>query len=143
MGIILPLFVRAVKRRGKSCGRIVDNSTDRIHDGSERTRTRDQRTREEEHDAEGRSELANLLLEGTGRAALRRVEADGDASDAVGVVVALAHATSIQPDALGCKPLSRYSRNISQKVLSPGVARGYGGGGLDRSSHSREGLGTC
>ncbi len=125
MGIILPLFVRAVKRRGKSCGRIVDNSTDRIHDGSERTRTRDQRTREEEHDAEGRSELANLLLEGTGRAALRRVEADGDASDAVGVVVALvAHATSIQPDALERKPLDRYFVDLSQKVLSPCVAGG-------------------
>ena len=107
----------------------MDNSTDRVHDGSERTRTRDQRTREEEHDAEGRSELANLLLEGTRRTAVRRVEADGDASGTVGVVVVLVlHASSIQPDALHCKPLERYFVDLSQKVLSPGVAGGYGGG---------------
>ncbi len=101
----------------------MDKSADRVHDGSERERTRDQRTREEERDAEGRSKLANLLGEGTGRTAVRRVEADGDASG-TGTGVALAHATSIRPDALGCKPLGRYSRNISQKVLSPCVAGG-------------------
>jgi len=104
MVIILPLFVRAVKLLVYDCGRIVDKSGDRVHDGSERARTRDQRTREEERDAEGRSELANLLLEGTRRTAVRRVEADGDASDAV-VVALVAHATSIQRDALQCKPL--------------------------------------
>jgi len=125
MSVILPLFVVSVKLLVYDCGRLVDNSTDRVHDGSERTRTRDQRTREEEHDAEGRSKLANLLLEGTRRTALRRVEADGDASDAVGVVGLAVHATSIQPDALQCKPLERYFLELSQKVLSPCVAGGY------------------
>ncbi len=103
MGIILPLFVVVVKRRGKSCGSFVDNSADRVNDGSERTRTRDQRTSEEERDAEGRSKLANLLHEGTRRVrrrTLRRVETDGDASGASGVGVAVLHATSIRPDAL-------------------------------------------
>ena len=109
MCVILPLFVVSVKPVVYDCGRIVDNSTDRVHDGSERTRTRDQRTREEERDAECRTELAKILHESHRRTILR-VEADGDASDAVGVGVVrcVLHATSIQPDALGCKPLSRY-----------------------------------
>ena len=108
----------------------MDNSTDRVHDGSERARTRDQRTREEEHDAERRTDLAKILHESHRRMILR-VEADGDASDAVGVVVALVlHASSIQPDALQCKPLRRYFVELSQKVLSPCVAGGYGGGGV-------------
>ena len=124
MGIILSLVSVAVKPVVYDCGRLVDNSTDRIHDGSERERKRDQRTREEERDAEGRSKLANLLSEGTGSAAVRRVEADGDASGTVTIVALVAHATSIQPDALQCKPLSRYFVDLSQKVLSPGVAGG-------------------
>ena len=124
MGIILPLFVVVVKRRGKSCGRIVDNSTDRIHDGSERERKRDQRTREEERDAECRTDLAKILHESHRRTILR-VEADGDASDAVGVVALVAHATSIRPDALGCKPLRRYFVDLFQIVLSPRGIRTY------------------
>jgi hypothetical protein len=103
----------------------VDNSTDRVHDGSERERKRDQRTREEERDAECRTDLAKILHESHRRMILR-VEADGDASDAVGVVVALvAHATSIRPDALGCKPISRYFVDLFQIVLSPRGIRTY------------------
>jgi hypothetical protein len=41
------------------------------------------------------------------------------------VVALVAHATSIRQNPLKCKPLERYSANISHFVVTPGAARGY------------------
>ena len=86
MCIILSLFVCSVKLKGKSCGLIVDNSAERVDDRSECESTSDQRTHKENHDAEGRCELAHFLSEGTRSAAFRRVEPNGNAGCTLGVV---------------------------------------------------------
>jgi len=122
MCVILPLFVVAVKPVVYDCGLIVDNSTDRGHqccdhddeprDGSAEHESRENVRREGNEIVRESVPNRVAVTEGKGIASL------------VGVVALVAHATSIQPDALGCKPLSRYFVDLSQKVLSPCVAGG-------------------
>ena len=98
------------------CG-YVDNSADHVRD-----RRGDQRHTREDHDrCSGGHDRENC---------------PGDRVCVV-VVALVLHAISIPDDPLRCKPLERYSANISHFVVSHGVARGYAWIGHDTVKSSQ------
>ena len=94
----------------------MDNSAERVDDRSECESTSDQRTHNENHDGEGRCELAHFLSEGTRSAAFRRVEPNGNAGCTLGVgrsvAVRILHALIIASQALLSTPWGHKSDYI-------------------------------